>query len=460
MTKFLPQKKFFSLQFRLIIFCTFIISFIFIVSTYFLTKNSDQILIHSTEKNLSKIGKQLFETYKKNNTQGVIEYLSNKEILPDNFLYAILDQTGKVISSNISYIDKKLFHKFGEITTPFQYKSKLHDKVNYAIGYHFHKYGLHIYIGENIESEEHNLFLFEKIITFSILSFLLAFFISWLIIGRIAVFRINRLFKIMQELGSGNFSKRLPISSYNDNIDFLAKHLNEMLEKVENLTSNLKHVSDNIAHDLKTPLTRLCNHIQNALLQEGNKESYQLLIESTLKECLSLIKIFDSILLVSRLEYNKDQFFVENCNLEEILTEIFEFYQCDVENQKVKYRLKNTFHHIQSIHRELVCQNLFNIIQNSNKYALQEGKTLEICLSMERDEKYTYLIVEDNGKGVPEEDFHKITERFVRLDKSRTTSGFGIGLSLVSAVMKAHNGVLVFENAQPGLRVKLGFLNH
>jgi signal transduction histidine kinase len=255
----------------------------------------------------------------------------------------------------------------------------------------------------------------------------------------------------------GDLTGRLPVNGSGDEFDRLSGNLNVMLGRILELNEGLKQVSDNIAHDLKTPLTRLRNRAEEALSGKKAGTEYREALEDIIGESDQLIRTFNAILMISRLEAGYSSENLENMSVAPIVSDVSEMYEPVAEDAGVKLTLGDLIDVPLHINRELVGQTVSNLVDNAIKYALNSENTATVTLSMERDQQWVRIVVADNGPGIPEDKREQATERFVRLEESRTQPGSGLGLSLAKAVMKLHGGALRLEDNGPGLRAVLEF---
>jgi signal transduction histidine kinase len=254
-----------------------------------------------------------------------------------------------------------------------------------------------------------------------------------------------------------------------DELDRLAENLNAMLERIEALMVGLKEVSDNIAHDLKTPLTRLRNRAEEALAKAGNETEYRAALERTIDESDGLIRTFNALLMIARAESGQARDNMVDFDAAEVAQGIQELYEPLAEDKGLSLAVKTEAAVIHG-NRELISQALANLVENAIKYGqpvacAQEtaspdknpaDKAPDILIEAQREGDNVHLSVTDHGPGIPEVDRQRAVERFVRLEASRTQPGSGLGLSLASAVATLHGGDLRLADSQPGLRVTLG----
>jgi signal transduction histidine kinase len=255
----------------------------------------------------------------------------------------------------------------------------------------------------------------------------------------------------------GDLSGRLPVTGSGDEFDRLSENLNVMLARIARLNDGLKQVSDNIAHDLKTPLTRLRNRAEAALAGKPRTGDYRAALEAAIAESDQLIRTFNAILMISRLEagYSAEQ--TAPVDLAAIVADVVELYEPLAEEVGVALSVGEVAAVTLDANRELVGQALSNVVDNAIKYAAGSGDVPSVTVSLVRSGGDVVLEVADNGPGVPPEDLERVTERFVRLEQSRSQPGSGLGLSLTRAVMEFHGGRLELSAQNPGLSVRMIF---
>ncbi len=274
-------------------------------------------------------------------------------------------------------------------------------------------------------------------------------------VARRVLRRIDAMTGTTQRIMAGDLSGRLPVGRSGDELDRLAGNLNAMLERIEALMVGLKEVSDNIAHDLKTPLTRLRNRAEEALAQSGNEADYRAALERTIEESDGLIRTFNALLMIARAESGQARDNMIAFDAADVANGIQELYEPLAEDNGLVLAVNAETAPLHG-NRELIGQALANLVENAIKYGKPvAGGGPAILIEARRDGDRVLLGVTDHGPGIAEADRKHAVERFVRLEASRTKPGSGLGLSLASAVATLHGGTLVLDDAGPGLRATL-----
>lgn len=265
--------------------------------------------------------------------------------------------------------------------------------------------------------------------------------------------RIDTISSTSNKIMSGNLSERVPVTKRNDEFDALATNLNLMLDRIEKLMQGMKEVTDNVAHDLKTPLTRLRNQAEAALRDGHSEQTRKQALETTIEESDKLIKTFNALLMIARAEAGTPSGALSETDLSAVVADVAELYGPLAEEEGLALETDIAEGIKINGNRELLGQALVNLIENALKYyEPHEGRAGRITVSLKREGGRVRIEVADNGPGIAAEDRGRVVERFVRLEKSRTEPGSGLGLSLVAAVAQLHKGELRLEDNAPGVR--------
>ena len=275
-----------------------------------------------------------------------------------------------------------------------------------------------------------------------------------LILSRWMLMRLERINRSTARImAGGELGRRIAAEGHGDEFDELAQHLNAMLERIERLLAGMRQVSEDIAHDLRTPLNRMRSRIEVALMGSPSSAEAHDLLQDTLRDADRLIETFNALLAIARAEAGAQHGEWERLDLAELAADVAELYEPLAEEAGITLRQEiRAGAEIQG-HRQLVAQAIANITDNAIKYT-PPGGSVTIATATSPAPAIT---IADTGPGIPAEDRERAKQRFVRLDSQRSTPGSGLGLSLVEAVARLHEARLALEDNAPGLRVTLTF---
>lgn len=283
--------------------------------------------------------------------------------------------------------------------------------------------------------------------------------VAGLAVSRLVLTRMDTITSTSRSIMAGDLSRRIPFDGGGGELDDLAQNLNSMLERIEGLMNGLREVSDNIAHDLKTPLNRLRNSAEAALRDPRGAPSYRDGLERTIEKADDLIKTFNALLLIARLEAGPLEDSLEVFELTSLIEDVAELYAPAAEEAGFLLTLESAAKVSVRANRQLIGQATSNLIDNAIKYSRggQPGSTITVRVGPIDGPKgrRAEISVSDRGPGISPVDRERVLKRFVRLEESRTKPGTGLGLSLVAAVARLHHGSIRIEDNEPGLRVVL-----
>lgn len=270
------------------------------------------------------------------------------------------------------------------------------------------------------------------------------------LLGRYLQRRLHLISHSAEAIIGGDIRSRMPVSARRDEFDQLAATLNRMLDRIEGLLENLRQVSSDIAHDLRTPLSQLRTKLEQALDQKGRVE--QGVIEDAIRRVDDVLALFAAILRIAEVESGETKRFFRRVDLSALVTELAETFAPSFidEGQTLLWSIEPGIE--TEGERELLAQAIINLLENA-KHHTPQGTLVRLTLV--RAGSIACVGVTDNGPGVPKTDLERVTRRFARLESSRNTAGYGLGLSLVSAVARLHEGRLVLKRLQPGLEAVL-----
>jgi len=274
---------------------------------------------------------------------------------------------------------------------------------------------------------------------------------SAIMLGRILARQVSDIAETANDVAVGALDRRVPIDGSGDAFDRLGQSINAMLERIDALVTQLRMMTDGLAHDLKSPVTRLISVVEQASAQTTDDTALDAL-EKVHHEAQTLRSMLTTALLISRTEagFGGDQ--RRDTDVMELLRDVGEIYGPLVEDSGFALTIAAADPLVFPLHRELVSQSLANLIENALYYA-EGGDRIEISAAIDNGD--LLIIVADNGPGIPAESRAAALKRFGRLDPARGKPGSGLGLSLVEAVGRLHNGMVTLADNGPGLKILL-----
>ncbi|MEO8443849.1 MAG: HAMP domain-containing sensor histidine kinase [Gammaproteobacteria bacterium] len=263
--------------------------------------------------------------------------------------------------------------------------------------------------------------------------------------------RIDAINRASREIMTGRLQSRMPVRGIHDEFDQLAENLNAMLDRIDSLIEGVKSVADNIAHDLRTPLTRLRGRLENLSGRPGLDDDLRGELAAAMTEADHLLTTFRALLRIARIESGTHDREWAAVELRPLLEDAWELYQAVGEEKGITVRLGNASGELRG-DRDLLFQAVSNLLDNAIKYSPAGSEvTIDAC---ETDDLASISIA-DRGPGVPAEERDKVLDRFYRTASVTGIPGSGLGLSLVSAIARHHGGQLILEDNAPGLRATL-----
>ena len=377
---------------------------------------------------------------------------------PDSYLYLLTTAAGEGLAGNVGSLTAGVLERSGWTETAYRKLEDLEQTEHHALVKIVQlSGGFRMLVGRDLEERDR---MHDVVIgagRWSLAIVVILGIAGGLFVMRRVLQRVDAMTATGQTIMAGDLSGRLPIAGTNDELDRLAGNLNTMLDRIEALMHGLKEVSDNIAHDLKTPLTRLRNRCEEALRTAEDEAQYRAALEGTIEESDGLIRTFNALLMIARAESGHARDNMRDFDAAEVVRGVGELYEPLADEKGLTLTIDAPAAAPVRGNRELISQALANLVDNSIKYAapdaaLPDGVRPEIMIQAASAGDRILLTVADRGPGIPAADRARAVERFVRLEQSRSQPGSGLGLSLALAVAHLHRGDLTLEDNQPGLR--------
>ncbi|SIP93887.1 Signal transduction histidine kinase [Rhizobium sp. RU35A] len=432
----------------------------------YVTAMSERLLAQQVREALIQETSDFLRAYERGGITVLLRIMERRARQPGANLYVIASSSGEMLAGNVASVEPGVLDNEGWTRFPFHYEPFTETgppRPHVATAnVFFLDNGLRVMIGRDLGEPGRFRGIVRRALMVALAIMGLGALVIWFGIGRNALKRIDRMSAASTKIIAGDLSQRLPVGVSGDEFDRLSESLNAMLERIEKLNEGLRQVSDNIAHDLKTPLTRLRNKAADALAQD-REESRRMALEGIIAESDQLIRTFNALLMISRVEAGSIAAEMTSVDLSAISADSAELYEPVAEEAGLA--LTTDIEPGLAVHgnRELIGQAIFNLLDNAIKYACEADGAEPIRVILRRQADGLHLSVADSGPGIPADKRKEVTKRFVRLDESRSKPGTGLGLSLVEAVMELHGGRLELsathgdEAVQPGLTVTMVF---
>jgi len=436
-----------------LIFSTFFI-FILIVLAISVYEFTLKVMEKENNKVINIEYEYLINTYLNYGTQKLIVTINQRSKNQNTAIYLATDQIYNKLAGNLNswpqvekdsegYISFIISRALGSEIITHTSRAKIIIFPN----------GTKLLVGRDIQPEILISNALINLIIFTIIFIIVAAIIGSALLGRYTLTKVNILNTAIQKITDNDLNGRINNKKINNEYKQISTNVNRMLQRIDELVDNSKNISGSIAHDLKKPLTKLKTNLELASIKVKNKNSIKF-IEDSIIEADNLIKIFNALLDIASFESEKKQDF-KVFNLSKSITSLIEIYSPVFEDNNIKLK-SNIKKNLKLFGNKILLTQAFtNILDNSIKYALNAKRIIEINL-IETENNIDLEFI-DNGEGIDENDYSKVFDRFVRLEKNRQTNGNGLGLSMVKAIVKLHDANISLSNNNPGLIVKIHF---
>jgi signal transduction histidine kinase len=414
----------------------------------------DDQIVNTIEAEINGLNEQ----YRQGGIRRLITVVERRARQPGASLYLVTTPSGERIVGNVGALPPGALDRPGQREIDYGRSDDGDATPHRAIVRTFNlPTGFRLLVGRDVEERLRIREIIGRAFGWSlVLVGVLGCFGGWFVTRRVLK-RVDAMTETTRTIMAGDLTGRVTVSGGGDELDRLAQNLNAMLERIGELMAGLKEVSDNIAHDLKTPLTRLRNNADEALRGPQSPEQLRAALEKIIEDSDNLIRVFNALLMIARLEAGGARETMADFEVSKVVRDVGELYEAVADETGTPLQINVEDGLVARGSRELVSQAVANLIDNAVKYgAPSPGATLQpVTVAARRNGSDVAIVVSDHGPGIPEAERGRVLERFVRLESSRSRPGFGLGLSLAAAVARLHGGALTLQDNAPGLRAVL-----
>jgi signal transduction histidine kinase len=426
----------------------------------FITFQSSIVIQRQQAADIDREVQQLQDVELRQGLRAVAIAVDRLAAQPGPGIYYLGDATGQMVVGNVNTFPPAVYQEDGIHSFTYKHARPLASEGGAASAQGFAVVrsvrlpsGFVLVVGRDVvERRGFTAIIFQGFF-FGTIGILVLSILAGAITARRVLRRIDAINATSSTIIAGNLSERVPVTRRNDEFDGLATNLNAMLDRIESLMVGLKQVTDNVAHDLKTPLTRLRSKAESALRDGAGPGEQREALETTIAESDKLIRTFNALLMIARAEAGAPSGAFADVDVSAIVADVGELYGPVAEDEGAVLETHVTEGIRLRANRELLGQALVNLVDNAMKYGKPAGDaSARIAIGVRQQAGRVIIEVGDNGPGIAPEDRERVLERFVRLEKSRTEPGSGLGLSLVAAVARLHKGTFRIEDNAPGVR--------
>ena len=441
--------------FRIVLIYVFVFAVSATVLVGFTYWHTERSLDAQTDQIIEAEVTGLVEQYQRLGVMGLAQAVAGRSTHEGQDLYLLADSQGRFLAGNLDKWPPSVTraNEFLE----FEYARRVQGTLAtrrargmalLLVG------GFELLVARDVAERDLTRQLLTTTLPWSVIMMLVFGLIGGALMSRNVLRRLDLINRTSGEIVAGNFSHRVPLTAAHDEFDALAENLNRMFERIERLMKGMREVADSVAHDLRTPLNRLRNHLEEAQRRLDPLSPHAAEIEAAIAETDGLIATFNALLLIAEADSGVARGAMAQIDLAAVTEDVAELYAPLAEEKNIALGVLPTGVLTIEGSRSLISQALANLIDNAIKYTPAEGR---VTISASETPSGVDLTVADSGPGIPAADRARVVERFVRLEASRNSPGTGLGLSLVAAVARLHQARLTLDDNNPGLKATISF---
>ncbi|MEQ9518651.1 MAG: HAMP domain-containing sensor histidine kinase [Parvibaculum sp.] len=449
----LQTNLFNTTTFRLALIYLALFSASAIASLGYVYWNTAGFLARQTDDAVQAEIEYLAEQYAQGGQAQLVHLVIQRSRDPREALYLIVDERGSVLGGNLDRRPSVKPDQNGWLDFEFHRRTlegaELHTARARAVDLID---GSYLIVGRDVQALRGIEYLITSSLVWALVFTIVLGLLGGIIVSRNMLARVDEINQTSRNIMRGDFAQRISVTGSGDELDQLAENLNAMLDQIEKLMTGMREVTDNIAHDLRSPLNRLRTRLEMAMAGNMSPATLRQELERSINDADQLLGTFNALLAIARAEAGSHRDNMARINVSELVQDTAELYLPVAEDEGFDCEIDIAPDLELFGHRDMLAQAMVNLLDNAIKHGRSTSQPKpRLTISAARDGGMLRLTVADNGPGIVEADRQRVLDRFVRLEASRNTPGSGLGLSLAVAAAKLHGGTLVLEDGAPGL---------
>lgn len=425
-----------------------LLGFIYFATAGYVSRQTDEVIFAEISS--------LAERYRERGLDGLAGTIAQRAARNPrgHAVYLLVDPAGRRVAGNLDRWPQDSGHEPSWIEFRIQDPDSPHGESYRARARQIELTGgFRLLVGQDVQEQQRLRGLMVEALAWGLALTLALGLIGGILMSRTTLQRIETINRTSRGIIGGDLSRRIPTRGAGDEFDRLAQNLNAMLDQIEKLMDGIRQVSDNIAHDLRSPLTRLRSRLELARMHEAEPQA-RAMLDGLVEEVDGLLSTFSALLRIAEIESGNRRAGFASVDLDALARDVVELYEpvAQEKNQAIAANLTPALSVLGD--RHLLSQAIANLLDNAIKHS-PPGSRIEVATAQRAEGPV--VVIADNGPGIPADRRDQVVQRFFRLEASRSTPGSGLGLSLVAAVAKLHGARLSLEDSAPGLRVVLSF---
>jgi signal transduction histidine kinase len=453
----LLSKSLRSSTFRVALLCILAFGALVLALFSYVYLATDSYVLDRSDRTIDADRADLIKAYQHNAQPGLVAAIQGlqAEGARTDAIYLLADPSFRRVAGNLSSWPASRQEPAGRISfTASDRRMSMLERPELRASFETLPDGFHLLVGRNVGDLNKFMTRIHLALGLVILLVFTLAAVASVAVTKRTVGRIESINATSQAIMQSGLGRRVPLRGTKDEWDHLAANLNKMLDRIETLMAEVKQVSDNVAHDLRTPLTRVRGRWEKASLGPRDARADQALINESLADLDDVLRMFVSLTRISQVEATNRTAAFRSVDLIEVAQSVVELFDASAEVKEMHLAVIGDQSSIIWGDRDLLFDAMANLVDNAIKHGREGG---QVSVEIKHHDDHAVLRISDDGPGIPEHERQNVFKRFYRLERSRCTPGNGLGLSLVAAVARLHEASINLIDNAPGLKIELRF---